>query len=408
MAQGSMASRDGLVRFAADRGELLGIVVRGYLGMLPTLGLYRFWMVTGKRRFYWSHTEIDGDALEYTGNARQLLIGFLLAVVLFLPVYGLFFFLSTQAPEFVLAGYGVLGVILWFLIGYAIYRTRDFKLSRTLWRGIRFDQKGSAMGYALRRFGWSVLMVLTAGLIYPFMAGNLWSYRYRNTWFGDRQFGFTGSWKTIAGPYYAIYGAATAISMAAGADLIVRKDYVMVKDSLIPNWPIWLAGTALFFLIYFGVYFYRAREISRMFSSIVIGDCAVTVVVRGRDMFAQFMLYSAALSGAMTTFITLFGIIIAGILAPILAKGGTPHTADLARVVQGSVLNFIVLLLGYLALLATFAILAEVVLGFGYWKLVARNATITGIDSLKSVRAGPEDQSLVGEGIASALNLGAY
>ena len=81
-----MASRDGVVRFAADRGELLGIMVRGYLGMLPTLGLYRFWMVTGKRRFYWSHTEIDGDALEYTGNARQLLIGFLLAVVLFLPV----------------------------------------------------------------------------------------------------------------------------------------------------------------------------------------------------------------------------------------------------------------------------------------------------------------------------------
>jgi hypothetical protein len=120
------------------------------------------------------------------------------------------------------------------------------------------------------------------------------------------------------------------------------------------------------------------------------------------------MLYSAALSGAMTTFMTLFGIIIAGMLAPLLAKGGAPQTADLARIVQGSLLNFIVLLLGYLALLATFAILAEVVLGFGYWKLVARNATISGIDSLKSVRAGPEDQSLVGEGIASALNLGAY
>ena len=372
MMPGSTSDREGSVSFAADRGELLGIMVRGYLGMLPTLGLYRFWMVTAKRRFYWSHTEVDGDALEYTGNARQLLIGFLMAVVVFVPVYGLFFFLSTQSSDLLLIGYCIVGVVLWFLIGYAIYRSRDFKLSRTLWRGIRFDQKGSAIGYALRRFGWSVLMVLTIGLVYPFLAGNLWSYRYRNTWFGDRQFSFTGSWRTVAGPYYAIYGIAAAIVIGAGADLIARNDYVMVKDSLVPNWPIWLAGTALILLIYFGVYFYRAREISRMFSSIRIGDCAVSVVVRGRDMFAQFMLYGAALSGALTTFATVFGIIIASILAPLLAKGGPPQTADLARIVQGSVLNFVVLLLGYLALLATFAILAEVVLGFGYWKLVAR------------------------------------
>ena len=102
-----------------------------------------------------------------------------------------------------LLGYGGLGLLLWFLIGYAIYRTRDFRLSRTLWRGIRFDQRGSALGYAARRFGWSVLMVLTGGLVYPFLAGNLWRYRYANTWFGDRRFGIAGNWRAFALPYYA-------------------------------------------------------------------------------------------------------------------------------------------------------------------------------------------------------------
>lgn len=408
MSDGSIPGREGAVRFTAVRGELLGIMARGYLGMLPTLGLYRFWMITWKRRFYWSHTEIDGDALEYTGNATQLLVGFLLAVLVFLPAYAGFFFLSTQAPEIVLIGYAAFGLVLWFLIGYAIYRTRDFKLARTLWRGIRFDQRGSAFGYALRRFGWSLLMVLTAGLVYPFMAGNLWSYRYRHTWFGDRQFAFLGSWKTVAGPYYAIYAISAAIVAGAAADLFGRNDYVMVKDSLIPNWPIWLAGFVLFLVVYVGVWFYRALEITRMFSSIRIGDAAVSVVVRGRDMFAQFMLYGAALSGAITVFSLLFGLVMVSMLTPLMAKGGAPQTADLARIVQGSLVNFIVLLLGYLALLATFAILAEVVLGFGYWKLVARQAVIANIDCLRTVRAGPEDKSLVGEGIASALNLGAY
>ena len=200
------------VVFTGKRSELAGILLRGYLLMVPTIGIYRFWVTTWKRRFYWSNTEIDGDALEYTGNALQLLVGFLMALVIFVPLYGLFFYLSTQSSEAALIGYGVVGVALWFLSGYAIYRARDFRLSRTLWRGVRFDQGGSAWGYALRRFGWSALMVLTLGLVYPFMAGNLWRYRYANSWYGDRQFGFSGSWKLVAKSYYLLISSSPSSS----------------------------------------------------------------------------------------------------------------------------------------------------------------------------------------------------
>ena len=72
---------------------------------------------------------IDGDPLEYTGNAIQLLIGFLFALAFFLPIYLGFFYLSTQTPEHrphrLLASSRV---VLWFLTGYAIYRARDFRL----------------------------------------------------------------------------------------------------------------------------------------------------------------------------------------------------------------------------------------------------------------------------------------
>ena len=324
------------MRFTGERGELFGIMVRGYLGMLPTLGLYRFWMVTHKRRFYWSNTEIDGDTLEYTGNARQLLIGFMLAVVVFIPIYGFLFFLSTQSSTLLVIGYAVVGTVFWFLIGYAIYRTRDFRLSRTLWRGIRFDQRGSALGYAIRRFLWSVLMVVTAGLVYPFMAGNLWGYRYRNTWFGDRQFGFTGSWRTVAGAYYRIYVIAAAVAVGITVDLVGRHDYSPGKNgSVVPNWPVVVAGFALFAFLVYGVYFYRGREITRMFSSIRIGETTVTVVVRGRAMFGQFMLYAVSLAGAVTVFALLFGVVIASVVAPLAGNGKTLQTADLARVLAG-------------------------------------------------------------------------
>ena len=49
---------------------MLGIILRGYALMIPTLGLYRFWQATWKRRFYWQNTVIDGEPLEYTGTRQ--------------------------------------------------------------------------------------------------------------------------------------------------------------------------------------------------------------------------------------------------------------------------------------------------------------------------------------------------
>jgi uncharacterized membrane protein YjgN (DUF898 family) len=84
------------VEFTGTRSELFGILIRGYLLMVPTVGIYRFWVTTWKRRFYWQNTVLDGEPLEYTGNALQLLIGFLFALAFFLPIYIAFFYLRPR------------------------------------------------------------------------------------------------------------------------------------------------------------------------------------------------------------------------------------------------------------------------------------------------------------------------
>ncbi len=50
-------------KFTGTRAELFWRLVRGYLLMVPTLGLYPFLVTTMKRQFYWHNTSIDGDAL---------------------------------------------------------------------------------------------------------------------------------------------------------------------------------------------------------------------------------------------------------------------------------------------------------------------------------------------------------
>src|SRR5215471_5764867 len=81
----------GTARFVGTEGAYWRLMGRGALLLLCTLGIYRFWLATDQRRFLWANTEIAGDALEYTGTARELLIGFLIAIAVLVPIYGGFF-----------------------------------------------------------------------------------------------------------------------------------------------------------------------------------------------------------------------------------------------------------------------------------------------------------------------------
>jgi Predicted membrane protein len=392
------------VRFTGTRGELGGMLLRGYVLLIPTIGLYRFWLTTWKRRFYWANTEIDGDPLEYTGNAIQLLLGFLMALAIFVPVYGLLFYLSTQSTEAALIGYGGLGVALWFMMGYAIYRARDFRLSRTLWRGIRCDQGGSAWNYAIRRFFWSLLVLVTAGLAYPFMAANLWNYRYRHSWYGDRQFGFVGSWKQLARPFYVTY-IAIAVSGAAGLGLASSMGGLPVSGvPSVEGVLVLLPAAALIGVL---VLYYQSRELSRMFSAVRLGQAALTVRVRARSLLGQYVLFGLALAGSYVV-LAIGGLIVLGTVASGAFAGGGFDPEIFMQSLQGSFTVLVAIIFGYLLLLAAFSLMAELFLGLGFWKLVAQGASITGLDSLGDVKARGEDTRLGGEGLADALNVGAY
>lgn len=394
----------GSVRFSGTRRAMGVLLLRGYGLLLPTIGLYRFWLTTWKRRFYWAHTEIDGDPLEYTGNASQLLFGFLMAVAVFVPLYGLFFYLSTLSSEAAMIGYGGVGVLIWFLMGYAIYRARDFRLSRTLWRGVRFDQGGSAWTYALRRFGWSLLVLATAGLAYPFMAANLWAYRYRHSWYGDRPFGFSGHWKQLVGPYYRAYGTVVVIGLATAASAASMGAF---PDSGSPDPVSYMPlaiGAALIGLVHLT---YRARELTRMFSAVRLGDAALTVHVRARSLIGQYLLFALALLG-LYLLLAIGGLVVLATLAGEAFAGGSFDPSVFMVYLQSSLLVVVAIILGYLLLLGAFSLAAELCLNLGFWKLVANNASISGVDTLASVKARGEDKTLVGEGLADALNVGAY
>ncbi len=197
-------------------GPIFRIAMVNSLLSLLTIGLYRFWARTRLRRYFWSHVELDGDPIEYTGTGRQLFIGFLIVLAVLVP---LLFGLDYVAALFPQDAWqqGVIGLFqgfgLLFLIQYAIFRARRYRLGHTRWRGIRASQTGSALAYAVRAFGYLLLSILTLGLAHPLYRTRTQRFLVENTHFGTQPFRFDGS----AGALFRMWFPAWLLTFVAGA-----------------------------------------------------------------------------------------------------------------------------------------------------------------------------------------------
>ncbi len=184
------AAQPGVFRFA-DAPGLMRLLLRNLALNVVTLGFYRFWARTHLRRHIWGRIEVAGDPLEYTGTGGELFKGFLIALAVLLPLFTLYGIAEAVLPQDEVSiavrsalFYGVLGIL--FLV--AVFRARRYRLSRTMWRGIRFGQDGSAGRYIVGSCLWALATALTLSLALPWW--RMWEQRLlmNATLFGDRRF----------------------------------------------------------------------------------------------------------------------------------------------------------------------------------------------------------------------------
>ena len=163
--------------FSGDRGNFFRLAARGAALELVTVGFYRFWLATDIRRHMWSHTTVDGDAAEYTGRGKELLIGFLFALAILVPIYLAYFLVTVEAESW--RAFASIPLVLGFYAfgQFAIYRARRYRLTRTVWRGVRFWMDGSGWAYAGRAILWGIVVLITLGLAFPWREASLERYK---------------------------------------------------------------------------------------------------------------------------------------------------------------------------------------------------------------------------------------
>lgn len=209
-----------LIRNHTELGSLFKITLTNLALTILTLGIYRFWAKTRLRQYLWSHVEVLGDRLEYTGTGKELFLGFLFVfLVILLPLFGGIGFLNTLLVDNPVAQQllgGVQTVLIIFFIGAAFYRARRYRLTRTHWRGIYANQTGSAIEYGFMALGCYFGSLMTLGLVWPVCSVWLKTYEMRHTWIGNQQPEFTPRIRKLYGPFMAAWGMLIVYFIAWG------------------------------------------------------------------------------------------------------------------------------------------------------------------------------------------------
>lgn len=134
-AREALKSHQFPIRFTGSGSEYFRIWIVNLLLLIVTLGIYYPWAKVRKLRYFYSHTEVAGHPLDFHGNPRQMLRGFLLmAALLFL--YGVAGNVNETAGA-------IAGLILALVWPALLRASLQFKLAQTSWRGLRFTFKGN-------------------------------------------------------------------------------------------------------------------------------------------------------------------------------------------------------------------------------------------------------------------------
>jgi uncharacterized membrane protein YjgN (DUF898 family) len=362
------------VSFSGDRGEFRRLVMRGAALEFVTFGFYRFWLVTDMRRHLWSHTEIDGDTAEYTGRAKELLIGFLFALAILVPIYLAYFLISVEAER--LKGFASIPLLLAFYAfgQFAIYRARRYRLTRTVWRGVRFWMDGSGWGYAVRALLWGILVLLTLGFALPWREAALERYKMQHSHYGDLQGSFEGQgWEFFKRGWWLWVCAPLAIIAFPLAPFV----YAAFKAI---EWRWWLSG------IRFG----GVRLESKLPRNALYG------------LYWKVIGWSFLLSAGFAIYLALCGTLLAKLYGASFAQAIGADGAS------RSIPVLILIGIGYLALALSYNVVLRVYLLRDVWATAASSVNIHGIEAAANVAAKGELASALGEGFADGLDVAGF
>lgn len=207
-----MAHEQQRLHFSGTGQEYFRIWVINLALTVLTLGVYSAWAKIRRLRYFYRNTRLDGASFDYTATPGAVLLGRVLALLLFLAFYGAFQWSAWAGGVATLAAAAALPALMW--------QANRFRARNTVYRGLAFGFDGSlreayityalpllvlfapsvladallARGQAL----WVVGLSAAAALTLPYFHAQLRRYLQRNLRYGDAAFGFEPTLRDFA------------------------------------------------------------------------------------------------------------------------------------------------------------------------------------------------------------------
>ena len=374
------------VEFTDGRSTFRRLVIRGAFLELVTVGFYRFWLATDMRRHLWSHTSVEGDAPEYIGTARELLIGFLFALAILVPLYLVYFLIGVEAERLKAFASVPVGLFYYLFLQFAIYRARRYRLTRTVWRGVRFSMGGSGLNYAWRVGLWTLLVVISLGLALPWRQAALERFKMRHTAYGSLRGSFVGTGGGLFRRGWWLW----LLVLISAALLVVPVLNILVMF-LLPVAAPFIYGC------------YKAIEWQWWVSGLRLGDVHFESDLNSDELIGLYW----KVVGWSVLITTVFSLSVAGVSALAYSQlGNVTSGAEVAIQILQQPAILIGMALGYVAYILAFWAVTRIYLIHDVWQRVTSSVTVHNLAVAIDVAEQGQTVSALGEGLADSLDIG--
>ncbi len=274
--------REHRFEFDGRAGEYFSIWIVNLALSIVTLGIYSAWAKVRSEKYFYGNTRLAGVPFEYLAKPWPILKGRIIAVTLFVAY--------VLASQYSLVWQLVLVGVILVATPWLIVRGLAFRARYSSWRGLVFRFIPD-YGEAYIRFLLLLLpMLLTLGMLYPWVQGKQKQFIVEHHRFGGQAFRFLVSPGRFYIPYLIAWGALSALMFVlfmALAGVTAMKLIGSGGETGEPPVAWVMTIVALFYAAYFVIYVFLAAALANLvYNHVELGGRRLRSTLQGHRLLA--------------------------------------------------------------------------------------------------------------------------
>ncbi|MEC7119779.1 MAG: YjgN family protein [Pseudomonadota bacterium] len=202
-------------RFVGTASEYFGIWIVNILLTIITIGFYAPWAKVRRLRYFYGHTVLAKEVFDFTGIPTKILLGRIIAGVVYITAL----VITNIDPNYAWA----FPILILLVLPWLLRATYRFNARNSKYRNSRFYFSGSNKGAYKTYLWWTLLSMLSLGLLFPYAFYKHKQYQFRHLQVGQLPFTLTVRWQS----YYAAMAIPLIIIVVAGLALALTAPMLL-------------------------------------------------------------------------------------------------------------------------------------------------------------------------------------